>query len=94
MGFLRQCVDRFREINFADQATGRIYLRIVSGIPVWADREVLQPALSNFDTRAGLLATVSAAFDRALPAPDRPTFLSEGPGAERMYTLGRCGDGV
>ena len=30
-GFLRQCVDRFREINFADQNTGRIYLRIASG---------------------------------------------------------------
>ena len=29
--FLRQCIDRFREINFAVQDTGRIYLRISPG---------------------------------------------------------------
>jgi hypothetical protein len=90
-GFLRQCIDRFREINFADQHTGRIYLRIVSGTPVWVDREALEQAASNPDTRAGLFATASAVFDRAIPGPDRPKYLSDVAGAGDAHTLGRWG---
>jgi hypothetical protein len=90
-GFLKQCIDKFREINFANQDTGRIYLRIVSGKPVWADREALERAASNPDTRAGVLAVAPAAFDRTLPAPDRPTYLSEITGANQARTLGRWG---
>ena len=30
-GFLKRCIEGFREVNFADQATGRIYLRIAVG---------------------------------------------------------------
>ena len=29
--FLVECVRRFREVNFADRATGRVYARIESG---------------------------------------------------------------
>src|ERR1700694_3669006 len=90
-GFLKQCIDKFREINFADQDTGRIYLRIVSGKPVWADREALERAASDPDTRAGVLAVAPAAFDRTLPAPDRPMYLSEITGANQARTLGRWG---
>ena len=90
-GFLKQCIDKFREINIADQRTGRIYLRIVSGKPVWADREALERAASNPDTRAGVLAMAPAAFDRALAAPDRPMHLSEIAGAKQARTLGRWG---
>ena len=90
-GFLRQCIDRFREINFADQNTGRIYLRVVSGSPIWADREPLEQAASNPDTRAGVLATASTVLDRAMPGPDRPMYLRDVAGAERAHTLGRWG---
>ena len=90
-GFLKQCIDKFREINFADQDTGRIYLRIVSGKSVWADREALQRAALNPDTRAGLLAMAPAVLDRALPAPDRPMYLGEIAGANQARTLGRWG---
>jgi hypothetical protein len=90
-GFLRQCIDRFREINFADQNTGRIYLRIVAGSPVWADREALEQAASSPDTRAGLLATAPAIFDRAIPHPDRPEYLSDVAGVDHVHTLGRWG---
>jgi len=93
-GFLRQCIDRFREINFADQNTGLIYLRIVSGRPIWADRDALEQAASNPDTRAGLLATAPAVFDRAIPGPDRPTYLSDVAGAEHAHTLGRWGSSI
>jgi hypothetical protein len=90
-GFLKQCIDRFPEINFADQDTGRVYLRMVAGKPVWADREALERAASNPDTRAGVSAMASAAFDRTLPAPDRPMYLSEIAGANQARTLGRWG---
>jgi hypothetical protein len=90
-GFLKQCIDKFREMNIADQDTGRIYLRIVSGKPVWVDGEALERAASNPDTRAGLLAIAAAAFDRTLPGPDRPMYLSEITGANQARTLGRWG---
>jgi hypothetical protein len=85
--FLRQCVAKFREVHFADQASGRIYLRVVSGVPAWADREALALATSDPDTRAGLAATAPAVFDRALPSPPRPSYLDELFGAAQ--TLGR-----
>jgi hypothetical protein len=74
-------------VHFADQASGRIYLRIISGVPVWADREALAAATSDPDTRAGLAATAPAVFDGALPAPPRPSYLDELFGAAQ--TLGR-----
>jgi hypothetical protein len=85
--FLRQCVAKFREVHFADQASGRIYLRVISGVPVWADREALAVATSDPDTRAGLAATAPAVFDGALPSPPRPSYLGELFGAAQ--TLGR-----
>jgi len=90
-GFLRQCVAAFREVSFADQASGRVYLRIAAGVPVWADREALAKAIADPDTRAGLMAAAPAAFDRAVPSPDHPTFLRELTGPERMHTLGAWG---
>ncbi|MDQ2916171.1 MAG: hypothetical protein M3R40_03270 [Pseudomonadota bacterium] len=90
-GFLRQCIDRFRELNFADQATGRIYLCVNDGRPAWADREALACAIADADTRAGLEVTLQAAFDRALPSPERPVFLDEMMRVEPIRTLGDWG---
>ena len=92
-GFLRQCVDRFREINFAEQATGRIYARLVDGgkpaggsiAACWAQ------AAAEPDTRAGLLAVAPSMLDAALPQPDRPVQLQERAGDGRIPTLGRWG---
>ena len=91
-GFLRQCVDRFREINFAAQASGRIYVRLAGGNPVWVDRELLAQAAADPDTRAGLLAASPSLFDAALSERDQPTYLREIIGAARVHTLGRWGD--
>jgi hypothetical protein len=54
-GFLRQCIDRFREVNFADQGSGRVYLSVVSGTPASCDRDALQLAITDAETRAGIL---------------------------------------
>jgi len=89
--FLRQCVARFRGINFADQDTGRIYLRVESGKPVWADGQGFAQALSDPDTRAGLVNTMPGILDRALPGPDRPRNVTEVMGDRQLHTLGRWG---
>ncbi len=43
--FLRRCMEGFREVNFAEQATGRFYLRIESGTPVWMDAAAMRSAV-------------------------------------------------
>jgi hypothetical protein len=90
-GFLRQCVERFPEVDFADQATGRIFLALVAGTPVWCDRDALESATANAETRAGILASAPAAFDRAMPAADRPRYLGAQAGEKRFDTLGAWG---
>ncbi len=89
--FLRQCVERFREVNFAVQATGRIYVRLAGGKPVWVDRGILEQASADPDTRAGLLECVPEVFDRAPPSPAEPTHLPGRSGIGRSHTLGRWG---
>ncbi len=89
--FLVECAHRLPTLNFADQATGRIYLRLVGGEPVWADADALHAAMSDPATRTGLNA-VAPNFDAAkLPAPDAPVFLAAHLGSERVHTLGRWG---
>jgi hypothetical protein len=88
--FLQQCVARFRSINFADQDTGRVYLRIVAGRSVWADRELLAPALVSADTRAAVGAVAPTAFACA-SADARPQFLQEIETPAHSPTLGRWG---
>src|SRR6266542_3854508 len=69
--FLRQCVERFAEVNFADASTGRIYLRLAGGVAVWADAQALREAAADPQTQGGLAAVAPALFDRPPPAPDR-----------------------
>jgi len=91
--FLRQCVERFRLLNFADQRTGRVYLHLESGRPVWADAEALRRALADPDTRAGLLATVRDALDKLPDDPAKPHELSDSAGGKPTHTLGRWAQG-
>ena len=74
-GFLKRCVGGFRRTNFASQASGRIYLRIESGAPVWIDAEALQAEARDPDTRAGLTVVAPAAMLGGLGSVDRPHYL-------------------
>jgi hypothetical protein len=60
--FLRRCIESFRQVNFADQSTGRIYLRIEAGTPVWKDRPLLQAAIEDPDTLWGVRAVAPGAL--------------------------------
>jgi hypothetical protein len=90
-GFFRECVGRFREVNFATQATGRIYARLVGGKPVAVDRQMLAQACADADTRAGLMAAAPAIFESAAPVPPQPAHLREMIDAARIHTLGAWG---
>jgi hypothetical protein len=89
--FLRQCVERFAVVNFADRATGRIYLRLEGARVAWADREAMAAALADPETAAGLRAAAPGALAGDLPRPDGPTFVAALAPAERVHTLGAWG---
>jgi hypothetical protein len=82
-GFLAECARRLPALNFADAASGRVYLRIEAGRAAWAEPQALAAALEDPETRAGILAVAPQARE----APARPAF--EAPLIERRDTLGR-----
>jgi hypothetical protein len=71
-GFLRQCLEYFPEVKFADQSTGRIYLEFASAARAWCDRDALEAAIANTETRAGLVAAVPSALDGIDPSTEGP----------------------
>jgi len=85
-GFLRQCIARFREVNFADRATGGIYLRLASGLPAWSDGAALAQATAHSEIRDALIAAVPGAFASGLPQSSARLIS-----AERIHTLGSWG---
>jgi hypothetical protein len=89
--FLRQCLLHFPVVNFAERATGRIYLRFESAEPVWADRDALARAVADPETHAGLMAASPSALDRAPTPTSEPLYLGEGSPPERWVTLGAWG---
>jgi hypothetical protein len=89
-GFLRRCIAGFRQVNFADQASGQIYLRIESGIPVSVDPALFESALADPDTRSGVAAVAPAALRGEIAAVDGPEYL-RAPGGGGAPTLGQWG---
>ena len=82
---------QIREVNFAEQRTGRIYLMIATGSPVWADHAALETAMANPETRAGLIAVVPLLLERALPGGETPRYLAEQSATSGLVTLGAWG---
>jgi hypothetical protein len=89
--FLKRCISEFREVNFAEQATGHIYLRVVSGAPVAIDRAGLIRAMAHSDTSSA----VQAIAPQVLDCPGtfgRVAYLGEVGGAQpAVATLGQWG---
>ncbi len=91
VSFLKRCIEGFRCVNFAEQATGRIYLRMEHGAPVWVDRTVLQAALRDADTLAGVRAVAPRALDGEIASTDTPQRLHGEGAAGAAPTLGVWG---
>jgi hypothetical protein len=88
VGFLKRSIDAFREVNFAAQDTGLIYLRIRSGLPVMVDREALKKAAEDPGTHAALRVVAAGAFAEEGRAADPPQYLEDSPAGP---TLGQWG---
>ena len=87
--FLKRCIEWFREVNFASQASGRIYVRLGAGVPLLVDRAELQQAVADPAVRAALRAVAPGVFEAAVPAADRPLYL--GSVVQGPATLGQWG---
>jgi len=90
-GFLLQCAERFPVVNFADQDSGAIYLRIAGGVPLVVDGPRLHAALADADTRAGIAAVAPDVGEQARPSPAQPIRLQDIEGFANAHTLGRWG---
>lgn len=88
---LCQCREAFHRLNFADQSTGRVYLRMEAGVPVWKDPVALQRALADADTRAGVAAVVSERQVAQASDAGEPCYLSSVEGGGHFPTLGAWG---
>jgi len=74
-GFLRRCVEAFRVVNFAERASGRIYLTIEGGNPVFKDPVPFLAAVLDSDTLAGVRAVAPRALGGDVAPADRPRYL-------------------
>jgi hypothetical protein len=75
LGFLSKCIEAFREVIFADQHTGRVYLRVVSGIPMRVDREALGKALADPSVRACLRVVAPAVLEGSIAVTEHAEYL-------------------
>ena len=91
-GFIKRCVETFPVVNFAEQKTGAVYLRLEAGVPAWIDRGALERAIVDDDTHAGLAAAAPRALDGHVPARERTGLLREILGNAPIHTLGAWGD--
>jgi hypothetical protein len=91
LGFLRRCIETFREVNFAQQATGRLYLRIESGVVRLVDREALKEAVSDPAVHSALRLVAPAAFAAGTREILAPQYVSAAHGTAADTTLGQWG---
>jgi hypothetical protein len=90
LGFLRRCIEGFRCVNFAAQTSGRVYLRIEGGVPVWIDPVALQAAFGDPDTRIGVRALAGDALESTIARADQPQYLMRA--GNGIVTLGVWGE--
>jgi len=94
LGFLRRCVEGFAEVNFAERATGRVYLLMRWGRPVRVDREALQAAVADPCTLAAVRALAPLALEGWVAGVEQQLYLSAASGTEgAASTIGQWGSG-
>ncbi len=90
MNFLKRCVATFHRVNFAEQASGRIYLRIERGQPISKDGAALDRAVQSPDTWAAIQAVGPDALTGGVPEAPRAAYLTAKDG-QAPPTLGQWG---
>jgi hypothetical protein len=89
--FLRRCVRSFHWVNFAEQSSGQVYLRIESGRPTQKERAAFEKAIQTPDTLAAIRAVAPAALTGGVPDAPQPVYLEAMNGPGRPPTLGQWG---
>lgn len=93
-GFLGRCVTELAEVNFADYATGHVYLRTRAGRLAGADAEWLASGAVDADALAGIRVVAPGAFAPECPQL-RATLRRAGADTPAtVRTLGHWGDGA
>lgn len=92
--FLMQCARTLPTVNFADRDTGRVYARLESGKIVWRDSAILEKAMKDTETSAGILAVAPAILTGTKRAREAGTQREEVVQASRFHTLGQWGRGA
>jgi hypothetical protein len=88
--FLKRCVKSFHWVNFAEQSSGKIYLRIERGLPVQKDPAAFARAIQSPDTLAAIRAVAPDALAGNLPAAPQAAYLTKD-AAGLPPTLGQWG---
>jgi hypothetical protein len=92
LDFLKHCVESFRWVNLADQGSGRVYLRIESGMPTVKDRAALERAARAPDTLAAIRAVAPGALTDRVPEAKQAGYLRTPEGSGSLLpTLGQWG---
>jgi hypothetical protein len=91
LDFLEHCVESFRWVNFADQGSGRVYLRIESGKPMVKDRAAFELAVRAPDTLAAIRAVAPGAVADEVPEAKQAQYLRTPEGSGSLPTLGQWG---
>jgi hypothetical protein len=89
--FLKRCVETFRSVNFADQATGRVYLRIERAAPIMKDSAAFEMAALDPDTLAGICAVAPDATRGEVSEAREAQYLRAKSGTGLLPTLGQWG---
>jgi hypothetical protein len=89
--FLKRCVKSFHWVNFAEQVSGKVYLRIERGQPVQKERAAFEKAIQSPDTLAAIRAVAPAALTGNVPAAPQAEYLNSKNGPGRPPTLGLWG---
>jgi hypothetical protein len=89
--FLKRCVKSFHWVNFAEQASGQIYLRIERGQPMQKERIALEKAIQSPDTLAAIRAVAPDALTGNVPEAPRAAWLNAKDAQGLPPTLGQWG---
>jgi hypothetical protein len=91
VNFLKRCVGSFHRVNFAEQASGRVYLRIERGLPKLKDRAAFAAAMLSPDTLAAIRAVAPDALSDSVPEATRAAYLTANQAHGPPPTLGEWG---
>ena len=92
LGFLKQCIGGFREVIFAEQASGRIYLRMLAGRPVLMDRELFDRMIRDPDVHVSFEVLVPGALNGTVDTCQEAQYLCDAPSRASSPTIGAWGD--